>query len=107
MESLNHVSDSNFESEVIKSTEPVLIDFWAPWCGPCKMLAPVVEKIAEKYKGRLKVLKMNTDENPKTPSSFSITGIPTLILFKSGKQQAKIVGFRTQEQIEKEIENLL
>jgi thioredoxin len=89
---VNEVNDTNFEAEVLKSTQPVLVDFWAEWCGPCKRIAPTVESIAEKYQGRAKVVKLNVDENDNSPISFGIKGIPTLILFRDGKEVERIVG---------------
>ncbi|NDJ34918.1 MAG: thioredoxin [Chloroflexi bacterium] len=86
------VTDQTFEEEVIKSDLPVLVDFWAEWCGPCKMIAPIVEELADDYEGRLKVVKLDTDENPETPMQMGIMGIPTLILFKDGEAIDRIVG---------------
>ncbi len=86
------VSDQTFEQEVLQSATPVLIDFWAPWCGPCKAIAPVVEELAGTYGGRLKVVKMNVDDNPQTPSRYGVRGIPNLILFKGGQVADQIVG---------------
>ena len=86
-------TDATFEAEVLKSDLPVLVDFWAPWCGPCQMIAPVVEEIAAAQKGKLKVVKMNVDENAQTPQTYGITAIPTLILYKGGQLKEKIVGF--------------
>ncbi|MBV9747343.1 MAG: thioredoxin [Acetobacteraceae bacterium] len=86
------VSDATFESEVLKSTEPVLVDFWAEWCGPCKMIAPALEDIATEFKGRVRVAKVNIDENPQAPNTYGVRGIPTLILFKDGKPAATKVG---------------
>jgi thioredoxin 1 len=85
-------TDATFDAEVLKSDLPVLVDFWAPWCGPCLMIAPVVEEIAESHKGKLKVVKLNVDENGQTPQTYGITGIPTLILFKGGQAKEKVVG---------------
>ena len=92
MGKVTEVSDVTFEQEVLKSAVPVLIDFWAPWCGPCKAIAPVVEEVAGEYNGRLKVLKMNVDDNPGTPSKYGVRGIPNLILFKGGSVADQIVG---------------
>ena len=86
------ISDQTFDQEVINSATPVLIDFWAPWCGPCKAIAPVVEEVAGTYAGRLKVVKMNVDENPQTPSRYGVRGIPNLLLFKRGQVADQIVG---------------
>ncbi len=87
-----HVSDENFETEVLKSPLPVLLDLWAPWCGPCRAIAPIVDELAGEYAGKLKVVKMNVDENPRTPSRYGVRGIPNLILFKNGEVQQQIVG---------------
>ena len=89
-----HVSDSSFEQDVLKSNVPVLLDFWAEWCGPCKMIAPMLDQIAAEYAGKVLVAKMNVDENPKTPMKFSVRGIPTLILFKNGQLQGQKIGGR-------------
>lgn len=85
-------SDATFEADVLKSDLPVLVDFWAPWCGPCLMVAPVLEEVAEAHKGKLKVVKLNVDENATTPQTYGIMAIPTLILFKGGELQEKAVG---------------
>ena len=87
-----HVSDSSFEQDVLKSDLPVLLDFWAEWCGPCKMIAPILDQIATEYAGRVVVAKMNVDENPKTPMKFNVRGIPTLILFKNGQLEGQKIG---------------
>jgi thioredoxin len=86
------VSDDNFDSEVLKSAVPVLIDFWAPWCGPCRAIAPIVDELAGEYAGKLKIVKMNVDDNPRTPARYGVRGIPNLILFKDGEVQQQIVG---------------
>ncbi len=89
---VNEVNDTNFEAEVLKSSQPVLVDFWAEWCGPCKRIAPTIEAIAEKYQGRAKVVKLNVDENGSRPSGLGVRGIPTLILFRDGNEVERIVG---------------
>lgn len=86
------VSDQTFDQEVLKSATPVLIDFWAPWCGPCKAIAPVVEELAGTYDGRLKVVKINVDDNPQTPQKYGVRGIPNLVLIKDGRVADQIVG---------------
>src|SRR3970040_2351411 len=93
------VTDSNFEQEVLKSTAPVLVDYWAEWCGPCKIIAPVLEEIAREYGGRVKVAKLNIDENPATPPKYGIRGIPTLMLFKNGGVEATKVGAVSKSQL--------
>ena len=92
MSAVQQISDDTFESEVLRSETPVLIDFWAPWCGPCKAIAPVVEELASEYAGKLKVVKMNVDDNPRTPGRYGVRGIPNLIVFKGGQVQEQIVG---------------
>ncbi|MBI4482276.1 MAG: thioredoxin [Acidobacteria bacterium] len=101
------VSDATFESEVINSDKPVLVDFWAAWCAPCRMLAPTVEAIANDFNGRLKVAKLNVDENGETSGRFNIKGIPTLLLFKDGVVKDQIVGVTTKGNITKMIESHL
>jgi thioredoxin 1 len=97
MADLLEVTDSTFESEVLEASEPTLVDFWAEWCGPCRMVAPVVEEIAEEHGDKLRVAKMDVDSNRETPIQYGIQGIPTLILFKDGAEAARIVGFRPKE----------
>jgi thioredoxin len=104
---VQQVSDGSFDSEVLKSDLPVLIDFWAPWCGPCKAIAPVVEELAKEYGGRLKVMKMNVDDNPQTPSRYGVRGIPNLILFKGGQVQDQIVGAVPKAQLVKAINQVV
>ncbi len=94
-----HVTDDTFEDEVLKADQPVLVDYWADWCGPCKMIAPILDEIAEEYADKLKVAKLNIDENPNTPPKFGIRGIPTLMLFKSGNVEATKVGAVSKSQL--------
>ncbi|MFQ6021622.1 MAG: thioredoxin TrxA [Acidiferrobacterales bacterium] len=94
-----HVTDESFETEVLKSDDPVLVDYWADWCGPCKMIAPVLEELASEYAGKLKVAKLNIDENPDTPPKYGIRGIPTLMLFKNGNVEATKVGAVSKSQL--------
>ena len=101
------VSDATFDQEVLKSEQPVLVDFWAVWCGPCKALAPIVEVVAATYAGKLKVAKVNVDENSATPSRYGIRGIPSLLFFKGGKVADQVVGFVPQDVIEEKIQRLL
>jgi len=104
-ELVNEVSDQKFESEVMNAPVPVMVDFWATWCAPCRMLAPVVETIAEQYKGRVKVLKMNVDDNPATPGKYNIRSIPTLLFFKDGVVKEQIVGNTSPGTIVKMLDN--
>ena len=99
-ESLIHLTDNTFEQEVIKSEKPVLVDFWAPWCGPCRAIGPVVEDLAEAYKDRIKVAKLNIDDNPKTATVYGVMSIPTLILYKDGNALDKIVGLVSKDRLE-------
>ena len=92
MAEITQVGDTDFESEVIKSQLPVLVDFWAPWCGPCKSIAPLIEALAKEYEGKLKVTKLNVDDNPTTPSRYGVRGIPNLMIFKDGTVKEQIVG---------------
>jgi thioredoxin 1 len=100
---LNAVTDATFDQEVLKSDLPVLIDFWAPWCGPCKAIAPVVEELSKEYAGKLKVVKMNVDDNPNTPARYGVRGIPNLIVFKGGEVKDQIVGAVPKAQLVKAI----
>ncbi|MFL2562648.1 MAG: thioredoxin TrxA [Arenicellales bacterium] len=94
-----HVSDDSFEQEVLQSEKPVLIDYWAEWCGPCKMIAPVLDEVASEYADRIRVAKLNIDENPATPPKYGIRGIPTLMLFKNGEVEATKVGAVSKAQL--------
>lgn len=96
---ISHVTDDNFESEVLQADGPVLVDYWAEWCGPCKMIAPVLEEIADEYGDKVKITKLNIDENPATPPKYGIRGIPTLMLFKGGNVEATKVGAVSKSQL--------
>ena len=96
---IKHVSDQSFEDDVIKSSKPVLVDYWAEWCGPCKMIAPILDDVAEQYAGRLQIAKLNVDENRDIPAKFGIRGIPTLMLFKDGQLAATKVGAMSKAQL--------
>jgi thioredoxin 1 len=104
---VSEVTDNNFQAEVIEADVPVLVDFWAPWCGPCRMVAPVVEEIAKERAGDLKVVKMNTDENQQTAMAYNIMSIPTLILFRNGEIAKKVIGAYPKRRLEAELEPAL
>ena len=97
---ITNVTDQTFEQEVLKASQPVLVDFWAAWCGPCRMIAPTVEALANEYAGKAKVAKVNVDENQSTPSQYNIRGIPTLLLFKDGQVKEQLVGAASRDVIE-------
>src|SRR5215469_12247739 len=107
VDSIVEITDANFDSDVLKSSEPVLIDFWAAWCGPCRALAPIVDEIATSYQGRLKVGKMDVDKNNATPQRYGVRGIPTLLLFKGGQVKEQIVGYVSKETIAKAVDKHL
>ena len=96
---IKHISDASFEADVLKSSQPVLVDYWAEWCGPCKMIAPILDEVSATYEGKLQITKMNVDENRDIPAQFGIRGIPTLMLFKDGKLAATKVGAMTKAQL--------
>lgn len=101
------LNDSSFDTKVIKASEPVLVDLWAPWCGPCRMLSPIIERIGEEYKGKVKVFKLNTDDNPQTAIQYRVQAIPTLLFFKGGKMVEQLVGVQPEKEIKQRLENLL
>ncbi|MDA8243178.1 MAG: thioredoxin [Elusimicrobia bacterium] len=101
------LNDANFEQEVEKSDMPVLVDFWAPWCGPCRMLAPVIEELAKEYAGKVKVCKLNTDEAQDTAGKYRISAIPTVLIFKKGELVQQLVGLQPKEEIKKHLDELL
>jgi thioredoxin 1 len=101
------VTDGTFETEVLKSDKPVLVDFWAPWCGPCRMVAPMVEELAEEYGGKVKFLKLNTDDNLNTAATYGIRSIPTLLMFKGGQPVDQIIGFRPKGDLKRVIDKAL
>jgi thioredoxin 1 len=104
---ITHVTDSDFKDKVLDSDKPVLVDFWATWCGPCKMLAPVIEEVSKKLEDNIEVVKIDVDQNPQVSMNYGITSIPTLILFNQGKAVGKIVGFKPANQIESAIKGAL
>ena len=101
------VSDNEWDAEVLTSDTPVLVDFWAPWCGPCKMVAPVVDELAEEYDGKVKFVKLNTDDNIETASKYGIRSIPTIMVFKGGEAVEQVVGFRPKSELKKSLEKAL
>src|SRR5438445_12551560 len=101
------VTDEQWDQEVLKSDLPVLVDFWAPWCGPCRMVAPIVEELADEYEGRVKFVKLNTDENPQVAGKYGIRSIPTLLVFKGGEPVGQIVGFRPKSDLSRRLQEVL
>ena len=101
------INEDKFEESVLKADKPVLVDFWAPWCGPCRMVAPVVEELAEEYDGKLGFMKVNVDDNPKIASQYGVMSIPTLIIFKEGAPVSNIVGFRPKNELKKNLDEAL
>ena len=101
------VTDATFDADVMKSDLPVLVDFWAPWCGPCRMVAPIVEELGEEYAGRVSFYKMNTDENPAVPSQYGIRSSPSLLIFNGGELKGTIVGFRPKSDLKKRLEEAI
>ena len=106
-ENLMHINDSNFEQEVLKSAKPSLVDFWAPWCGPCKAIGPLLEELAKDYKEHINIVKVNVDDNPKTAAMYGVRGIPTLLLIKDGKNLDTLVGLVPKERLETFIKKAL
>ena len=107
MAAVNEVTDNSFQSEVLEADTPVLVDFWAPWCGPCRMVAPVLEEMAGEREGSLKVVKLNVDDNQQTAARFEVLSIPTMILFKHGQVAAKVIGAMPKKRLEAELEPAL
>ena len=107
MAGIPDVTDESFAREVLQSELPVLVDFWAPWCGPCRMVAPIVEELAEEYDGKVKFVKLNTDDNPQIAGKYGIRSIPTLLVFKGGEPVSQIVGFRPKSDLAKRLDEAL
>ncbi len=101
------VSDGTWETDVLKAEKPVLVDFWAPWCGPCRMVAPIVEELADEYAGKVEFVKLNTDDNPMTAAKYGIRSIPTLLFFKAGQPVGQIIGFRPKSEFKKRLDAVL
>ena len=107
MSKINEITSSVFKSEVLESNIPVVVDFWAPWCSPCRMVAPVLEEISQKMNGKIKFVKLNTDENQKTAMDYQIMAIPSLLIFKDGQEVDRVVGFVPQEQLEADLNKII
>jgi len=101
------LTDASFDQEVVKSAIPVLVDFWAPWCGPCKMIASTIEELAKEYEGKVKVCKLNTDENPDSSAAYRISAIPTILLFKGGKLVQELVGLQPKDELKRHLDELV
>ena len=101
------INDSDFDQTVLQSEKPVLVDFWATWCGPCRMVAPIVDELADEYDGRISFVKLDVDQNPKTAAKYGIMSIPTLLIFKKGEPASHIVGFRPKEELKRNLEEVL
>lgn len=106
-DNVGEISDESFEGDVLNSEIPALVDFWAPWCGPCKSIAPILEEIAEEYVGKIKIAKLNVDDNPKTPTQYNVKGIPNLVFFKGGEVVHQIVGAVPKEQLVAAIDKIV
>ena len=101
------VTDASFKNEVLESDKPVLVDFWAPWCGPCRMVAPIVDELSDEYDGKVKFVKLNTDDNIQTASAYQIRSIPTLLVFKAGEPVGQIIGFRPKSDLKKRLDAVI